>query len=146
MAKVSTYLNFSNQTEAAFLFYQSVFGGEFLGGIRRFGDMPPKEGMPPVDEATKNLVLHVCLPITGGFELMGSDAPEGMCPPVVKGNNVYINLEPDSREEADRLFNALSADGVIEMPMSDMFWGAYYGSFVDKFGIKWMVNFAPKMN
>jgi PhnB protein len=67
-----------------------------------------------------------------------------MCPPVVKGNNVYINLEPDSREEADRLFNDLSAGGVVEMPMGDMFWGAYFGSFVDKFGIKWMVNFAPK--
>ena len=140
MAKVSTYLNFPNQTEEAFIFYKSVFGGEFVGGIKRFGDMPPQEGMPPMSDEMKNLVLHVCLPITGGFMLMGSDAPEGMCPPVVKGNNVYINLQPDTKEEADRLFNALSAGGAIEMPMADMFWGDYFGSFVDKFGIKWMVT------
>ncbi|MBI5857285.1 MAG: VOC family protein [Sphingobacteriales bacterium] len=140
MARVSTYLNFSNNTEEAFNFYKSVFGTEFEGGINRFGDMPPQEGMPPVSDDIKSLVLHVALPITGGYMLMGSDAPEQMGFKVNMGNNVYINLEPDTREEADRLFNALSAGGAVEMPMADMFWGAYFGSFTDKFGIKWMVN------
>lgn len=140
MAKVSTYLNFPGNTEEAFNFYKTVFGTEFEGGINRFGEMPPMEGMPPVDDSIKNQVLHVSLPITGGYMLMGSDAPEQMGFSVKFGNNVYINLEPDTKEEADRLFEALSADGVIEMPMADMFWGAYFGSCKDKFGIKWMVN------
>jgi PhnB protein len=144
MARVSAYLNFANQAEAAFNFYKSVFGTEFEGGINRFGDMPPQEGMPPLSDEVKNLVLHVSLPITGGFMLMGSDAPEQMGFKVNMGNNVYINLEPDTKEEADRLFNALSAGGAVEMPMADMFWGAYFGSFTDKFGIKWMVNFSKK--
>jgi PhnB protein len=144
MARVSTYLNFTNQAEAAFNFYKSVFGTEFEGGINRFGDMPPQDGMPPLSDETKNLVLHVSLPITGGFMLMGSDAPEQMGFKVNMGNNVYINLEPDTKEEADRLFHALSAGGAVEMPMADMFWGAYFGSFTDKFGIKWMVNFSKK--
>lgn len=144
MAKVSTYLNFTNQTEQAFNFYKSVFGTEFEGGIHRFGDMPPQEGMPPVGEDIKNLVLHVSLPITGGYMLMGSDAPEQMCPKVVMGSNVYINLEPDTKQEADRLFSALSAGGQVEMPMSDMFWGAYWGSCKDKFGIKWMISVQSK--
>lgn len=145
MAKVSTYLNFTNQTEAAFNFYKTVFGTEFGGnGVNRFGDMPPQPGMPPMAEATKNLVLHVSLPILGGYMLMGSDAPPEMGFSVTMGNNVYINLEPDTKEEADRLFIALSADGQIEMPMTDMFWGAYWGSCKDKFGVKWMVNYVKK--
>ncbi len=144
MASVGTYLNFKDQTEAAFLFYQSIFGGEFEGGIRRFGDMPPQEGMPPLPEEAKNLVLHVCLPITGGYKLMGSDAPEQMGFTVNKGNNVYISLHLDSKEEADRLFKGISAGGVVEMPMTDMFWGAYFGSCIDQFGIKWMFNYENK--
>ncbi len=145
MARVGTYLNFTDKTEEAFNFYKSVFGTEFEGpGINRFGSMPPQEGMPPLSEKTKQLVLHVALPITGGHLLMGSDAPEEMGFKINTGNNVYINLEPDSRDEADRLFNALSAEGAIEMPMSDMFWGAYWGSCTDKFGIKWMVNYTNK--
>lgn len=144
MAKVSTYLNFTNQTEQAFNFYKSVFETEFEGGIRRFGDMPPQEGMPAVGDEIKNLVLHVSLPIIGGYMLMGSDAPEQMCSKIVTGNNFYINLEPDTKQEADRLFSALSAGGDVEMPMSDMFWGAYWGSCKDKFGIKWMISVQSK--
>lgn len=144
MASVGTYLNFKDQTEAAFLFYQSIFGGEFDGGIRRFGDMPPQDGMPPLPEEAKNLVLHVSLPITGGHKLMGSDAPEQMGFTINKGNNVYISLDVDSREEADRLFKGLSEGGVVEMAMTDMFWGAYWGSCVDQFGIKWMFNYDKK--
>jgi PhnB protein len=140
MARVSTYLNFPGQTEEVFLFYQSVFGGEFEGGIARFGEIPPSDNMPPVPESEKNLVMHIALPILGGHMLMGSDAPESMGFHVQSGNNIYINLEPDTREEAKRLFDKLSAGGKIEMPLDDMFWGAYYGSFKDKYGIHWSIN------
>ncbi|MFN8290928.1 MAG: VOC family protein [Chitinophagaceae bacterium] len=144
MTKAFIYLNFSNQTEEAFTFYKSVFGTEFEGGIHRFGDMPPQPGMPPLPEDAKNLVLHVSLPVSEGYKLMGSDAPEQMGFKVNKGNNMYISLDVDARQEADRLFNALSAGGTVEMPLSDMFWGAYWGSFADKFGVKWMINCQPK--
>jgi len=144
MARVSTYLNFPRCTEAAFLFYKSVFGGEFSGPVHRFGEMPPQPGMPPLAEADKNLVMHVELAITGGHVLMGTDAPESMGFKCAPGNNVYINLEPDTRAEADRLFAVLSPGGQVEMPMRDMFWGAYFGSFSDKFGVRWMINCATK--
>lgn len=143
MASAGTYLNFSNETEEAFNFYKSVFGGEFMGGISRFSDVPPSEDMPPLPEEEKNLVMHVSLPILGGYMLMGSDTPKAMGT-VNKGNNTYINLSPDSREETKRLFDALSEGGKIEMDLQDMFWGAYYGSFTDKYGIQWMVNFENK--
>ncbi len=144
MTRANVYLNFTNQTEEVFTFYQSVFGTEFEGGIRRFGDMPPQEGMPPLSDDIKNLVLHVSLPISEGYKLMGSDAPEQMGFTVTPGNNMYISLDVDTKEEADRLFGALSEGGKIEMPLTDMFWGAYWGSFADKFGVKWMINHAKK--
>jgi PhnB protein len=144
MATVSTYLNFSNKTEEAFNFYKSVFGGEFTGGISRFGDIPASEGMPPLPEADKSLVMHVVLPILGGHKLMGTDAPESMGFRVNFGNNVYINLEPDTRDETKRLFTALSSGGKIEQELQDMFWGDYYGSCADKYGVHWMVNCAEK--
>ncbi|MCA9551252.1 MAG: VOC family protein [Myxococcales bacterium] len=142
MAKVSTYLNFNGDTEAAFNFYKAVFGTDFAGPINRMGDIPPAPGMPQLSEAEQKLVMHVALPILGGHMLMGTDILESMGHTMTVGTNVNINLEPDSREEADRLFAALSAGGEVQMPMADMFWGAYYGSFTDKFGIRWMVNFA----
>jgi PhnB protein len=144
MAKVSTYLNFPNQTEEAFNFYKSVFGGEFIGGISRFGDIPPSPDMPPMAEVDKNLVMHIVLPILGGHHLMGTDAPESMGFRVHSGNNVYINLEPDTRAETKRLFDALSAGGKVEQELQDMFWGDYYGSCKDKFGVQWMFNCAEK--
>ena len=145
MAQVSTYLNFHRNTEEAFNFYRSIFGGEFSrGGIARFGDIPPSDGMPPIAEADKNLVMHIELPILGGHLLMGTDAPESMGFKVNEGNNVHINLEPDSRAETKRLFDALSAGGTITMELQDMFWGAYYGSCTDKFGINWMFNLPNK--
>lgn len=133
MAKVSTYLNFPNQTEEAFNFYKSVFGGEFIGGISRFGDIPPSPDMPPMAETDKNLVMHIVLPILGGHHLMGTDAPESMGFRVHYGNNVYINLEPDTRAETKRLFEALAAGGTVEQELQDIFWGDYYGSCKDKF-------------
>ena len=139
MATVSTYLNFTRTTEEVFNFYRSVFRTEFVGGISRFKDMPPQSGCPPLPEADKELVMHVALPTIGGHLLMGSDAPESMGYKVTPGNNVYINLQPDTRAEADRLFGELSAGGQVEMPMQDMFWGDYFGSFTDRFGVKWMI-------
>jgi PhnB protein len=144
MAKVSTYLNFPGNTEEAFGFYKSVFGGEFVGGIARFSDIPPAENMPPLRDADKNLVMHVSLPILGGHVLMGTDAPESMGFKVNFGNNVYINLEPDTRQETNRLFRALSEGGKVEMELQDMFWGDYYGSCSDKFGVQWMFNCTEK--
>lgn len=147
MARVSIYLNFSRNTEEIFNFYRSVFGGEFTsGGIARFRDIPPAEGMPPIAEADKDLVMHIELPILGGFILMGTDAPESMGFTVSKGNNVHINLEPDTRKETKRLFDALSAGGAVTMELQDMFWGAYYGSCTDKYGTQWMFNCTEKAN
>lgn len=140
MATTNIYLNFERETEEAFLFYQSVFGGAFEGGINRFGDMPAQEGMPPLAEEDTNLVMHVALPLLGGVTLMGTDAPASLGFSVRRGNGFYISLHPDTRAEADRLFAALSEGGHIEMPMQEMFWGAYYGSFSDKFGVGWMIN------
>jgi len=142
MSQTVTYLNFSRNTEEAFNFYKSVFGGDFVDGkINRFGEIPPQEGMPPIAEEDKNLVMHIALPILGGHLLMGTDAPESMGFKVNQGNNFYISLHPDSRSEADSLFTKLAEAGEVEMPMQDMFWGDYFGSLTDKFGIKWMVSF-----
>ena len=145
MSRVSTYLNFPRNTEEAFNFYKSLFGGEFSsGGIARFSGIPQSDGMPPFAEADNNLVIHVELPITGGHMLMGTDAPETMGFNVNFGNNVHINLEPDTRTETKKLFNSLSAGGNITMDLQDMFWGAYFGSCTDKFGVQWMFNCLEK--
>jgi len=144
MARVSTYLNFPRSTETAFLFYRSVFQTEFQGPIARFAEMPPDPNQPPVADADKDLVMHVELPILGGHVLMGTDAPESMGFTVTPGNNVYIMLEPDTRSETDRLFEALADGGEIEMPLQEMFWGDYFGSLADRFGIRWMFNCASK--
>lgn len=139
VAQTSTYLNFAGTTEAAFTFYKSVFGTEFVGPIARMGDAPPQEGQPPLSDADKNLVMNVMLPILGGHLLMGTDATESMGMTLNQGNNVYIALQPDTREEADALFASLSAGGKVEMPMADMFWGDYFGSLVDQYGVQWMI-------
>jgi len=145
MARVSTYLNFPRNTEEAFKFYQLVFGGEFTGGgIARFSDIPPMDGTPPLDEADKNLIMHIELLIMENHILMGTDAPETMGFNVNFGNNMHINIETDTREETKRLFDALSAGGNITMDLQDMFWGAYYGSCTDKFGVQWMFNCSQK--
>lgn len=144
MATVSTYLNFSNYTEDAFNFYKSVFKTEFAGQVMRFGDIPPQDGMPPMAEEDKKLIMHISLPILGGHLLMGTDAPESMGMTVNFGNNVHINLSPDTRKETKRLFDALADGGKITMDLQDMFWGDYYGSVTDKYGIQWMVNCTEK--
>jgi PhnB protein len=140
MARVSTYLNFPRSTEEAFTFYKSVFGTDYAAPVARFRDIPPQPGQPPLPEADQGLVMHVALPILGGHVLMGTDAPESMGFTVSPGNNVYINLEPDTRGETDRLFRALANGGTVEMPLQEMFWGGYFGSLADRFGIRWMFN------
>lgn len=144
MASVSTYLNFARETEEAFNFYKNVFGTEFIGEINRMGTVPPQPGQPAASEADKNLIMHIALPIYGGHVLHGTDAPESMGFKMNFGNNMYIMLEPDTKEEADQLFAALSEGGKVEMPMQDQFWGDYFGSFRDKFGTTWMINHTPK--
>jgi len=144
MSRVSTYLNFPRTTEQAFEFYKSVFGCEYTGPIRRFGDIPAAPGQPAMAEEDKNLVMHVELPILGGHVLMGTDAPESMGFKVTPGNNLYLNLEPDTRAEADMLFKALSKNGKIEQPLQEMFWGGYFGSVIDQFGVQWMLNCTSK--
>jgi len=145
MASTSTYLNFPRNTEEVFNFYKSVFGGEFSGGgIARFGDFPAPEGAPAIAEEDKKLIMHIELPILGGHILMGSDAPESFGFKVNQGNNVFILLDPDSKEETKRLFTELSEGGKVLMPLQDTFWGAYHGHAVDKYGIQWMFNFTAK--
>lgn len=146
MSSVSIYLNFARETEEAFSFYKGVFGGEFQGEIMRFRDVPSSEKMPPMPDEDLNLVMHVSLSILGGFLLMGSDAPQSMGFRVNHGNSVYINLQPDSRAETRRLFSALSAGGIVEQELQDMFWGDFYGSCRDRFGVQWMFNCAEKEN
>lgn len=143
MARVSTYLNFSRNTEEAFNFYKTVFGTEFISDIDRMGNAPEDPEHPMSDE-DKNLVMNVQLPILGGHVLMGTDAPESMGFQLVQGNNVYINLEPDTRAETDQLFAALSENGTVETPLQQMFWGDYFGSLTDQFGVKWMFNCPEK--
>ena len=139
MAIINSYLNFDGQCEEAFNFYKSVFGGEFVN-ISKFGEMPPQEGMPPLSDEQKNRVMHVSLPISADINLMGSDIIPGMHT-FVEGNNISLSINTHSREETEKLFNGLSADGNITMPLADTFWGAYFGMWTDKFGINWMVNY-----
>ena len=144
MASVSTYLNFSRNTEEAFNYYKSIFGGEFFGnGLMRYGDVP-ESACGPMAEEDKNLVMHVELRILGSHSLMGTDAPESMGMKLTFGNNSYINLQPDTRVETKELFDKLSAGGSVDMELQDMFWGDYFGSCKDKFGVQWMFNCGEK--
>ena len=138
MAAVNPYLIFNGDCEAAFNLYKAAFGGEFPY-IGKFGDMPPADGQPELPESDKDKIMHVSLPI-GATTLMGSDS-NSMSGDVKIGENVSISIATESRDEADNLFNILSADGVVKMPMQNTFWNAYFGMLIDKFGIHWMINF-----
>ncbi len=135
---INVYVNFAGNTEEAFNFYRSVFGGEFTRVVR-FKDMP-MEGVT-IPKADENRIMHIGLPIGKDNVLMASDALESLGQKLTQGNNFYISVHPESKEEADRIFNALSAGGTVEMPMADQPWGDYYGSLEDKFGVRWMVNY-----
>jgi PhnB protein len=136
--KIHPYLNFDGQTEEAMRFYERAIGGE-LTEFNRFGAMPAQPGFE-LPEEMKNRVMHVGLRLPGGQMIMASDTMEGMGPPHVVGTNSSISLHPSSREEADRIFQALGKGGEITMPMQDQFWGDYYGMLTDRFGVQWMVN------
>jgi PhnB protein len=139
MASINPYLIFNGNCEEAFLFYQSVFGGEFPY-VGKFKDMPPAEGNPVLSEEDGEKIMHVTLPISDGFVLMGSDS-NSASGEVAFGQNVSLSINAKSKEEADKLFNGLSDGGKVTMPMNQTFWGAYFGMFSDKFGVNWMVNF-----
>lgn len=133
--KINPYLNFAGNTEEAFNFYKSVFGGEFLN-VNRFGENPDEN----IPENLKDQIMHITLPI-GDSYLMGTDAPEEMGFKLNFGNNTYIMISPDSREQSKEIFDKLAEGGTIEMPLEDMFWGDYYGSLKDKYGVQWMINY-----
>lgn len=139
MPTINPYLNFQGNTEEAFTFYQSIFGGEFVGGIRRFSDTPEVSKLP---EHEQNKVMHIALPIGSTNMLMATDALESMNQKVDVGNNIYLSISTDSRDQADTFFEGLSQGGEIEMPMQDVFWGDYFGMLQDKFGIQWMISFS----
>jgi PhnB protein len=138
--KIHPYINFDNKAEEAFRFYEKALGGK-LTEIHRFGSMPQQEGFELTPEQ-KALVLHVGLELPDGQMIMASDMIAGMGPARVEGNNISISLHPGSKQEADRVFNALSQGGTITMPIADQFWGDYFGSLTDRFGINWMVNYS----
>ncbi len=142
MALINPHINFNGNAEEAFNFYKSVFGGEFAM-VMRLKDMESPEN--PVAEKDANKIMHIALPI-GKNVLMGNDVPESMGPVNENENRSKISVSAASREEADQLFNGLSAGGTVEVPIGDSPWGSYFGMFRDKFGIEWMVDFDPKYN
>ena len=137
MATINPYVNFNGNTEEAFNFYKSVFGGEFAM-IQHFKDTPESDRIP---EAEKDKIMHIALPIGKGNVLMRTDALESMGQHLKIGNNFSISVNTESKEEVDKLFNELSDGGKVEMPIGDTFWDSYFGMFTDKFGLKWMVSF-----
>jgi PhnB protein len=140
MAHINPHINFNGNAEEAFHFYKSVFGGEFAM-IMRLKDISSPEH--PVSENEANKIMHIALPI-GQNILMGNDVPESLGPVNENENRSKISVSAESREEADKLFNGLSAGGIIEVPIGDSPWGSYFGMFRDKYGIEWMVDFDPK--
>lgn len=139
MALINPYLNYNGNAEEAFNFYKSVFGGEFAK-VMRFKDMQHPEF--PVEESEANKIMHIALPI-GNNILMANDVPESMGKTNENENRSKISISAESREEADKLFNGLSAGGQVEFPIADSPWGSYFGMFRDKYGIEWMVDFDP---
>ena len=138
MAQINPYINFAGNTEEAFNFYKSVFGGEFEM-LQRFGDTPGCDGME-VSDADKHKIMHVALPIKNDHVLMGHDALKSTGRRINFGDNFSIAVHAESREEAEMIFEQLAAGGEVTMPLADAFWGAYYGTCVDKFGVNWMVD------
>lgn len=140
MTRLHPYLNFAGNAEEAFNVYRSVFGGEF-SSLVRFKDFPIEGVTVPKEDEDK--IMHIGLPVGEDEILMASDTLKSLGQELVQGNNVYISVHPASREEADRIFNALSEGGDVEMPIADQAWGDYYGSLKDRFGVMWMVNYSP---
>ena len=142
MARVNTYLNFQGQTEEALTFYAKTFGTE-ISMLSRYSDMPAM-GPAELPAEERDLVMHAQLPIIAGHVLMATDMLRSMSQETRIGNNTTLCLEVDSREEADRLYDALSGGGSEGAPMADMPWGAYWGVTLDRYGIRWMVSHTPE--
>ena len=140
MALINPHVNFNGNAEEAFNFYKSVFGGEFAK-IIRFKDFSSPEF--PVSENEANKIMHIALPIGNNF-LMGNDVPQFMGLTNENENRSKISISAESKEEAIRLFDKLSQDGNIEIPIADNNEESCFGMFRDKFGIEWMVNFEKK--
>jgi PhnB protein len=138
MASVSIYLSFMGKAEEAFNHYKKAFGTEFAGPVMRFKDTPQGDGTS-LSEADQNKIAHMALPITGGILIMATDMLESAGQKLVEGNNFTISLSPDSKEEADKLYNVLAEGGTGQVPPHDEFWG-YWGTCRDRFGIAWMFN------
>ena len=135
--KLNPYLNFEGNAKEALTFYQSVFGGELT--FLSMSESPDADKLP---EHERDYALHVSIPIGDEQMIMASDCLKSRGDQLTKGNNNYISVAPDSREEAKRIFDALSQGGDVEMTLQDMFWGDYFGSFTDKFGVCWMINYS----
>ncbi len=142
MALINPYINFNGNAEEAFHFYKSVFGGEFAM-VKRFKEMSTPENAFSEQEANK--IMHIALPI-GKSVLMGNDVPESMGKVNENENRSKIAVSAESKEEADKIFNQLSAGGIIEFPIADSSWGSYFGMFRDKYGIEWTIDFDPKFS
>jgi PhnB protein len=140
MPTINPYLNFPGNTEEAFTFYKSIFGGEFVI-VQRFKDTPEAGTVP---ENLKEKIMHIALPIGKGNILMATDALEPMGHKVTAGTNFHLSVSTDSEEETNKLFNALAAGGKVTVPLAKMFWGDYFGMCTDKFGIQWMVNYSQR--
>ena len=143
MASINPYIHFNGNAEEAFTFYKSVFGGEFAR-IVRFKDLA--SAGHPISEKEQNKIMHIVLPIGKSSILMGSDTPEFMGRHNENENRSKISVSAESKEEADKIFNGLSAGGNVEMPIGDSPWGSYFGMFRDKYGIEWMIDFPAKRN
>ena len=143
MARVSTWFHFAGNAEEAFLFYKSVFQTEFVGSIKRFGDLPCQPGQPPLSAKEAAMVMHIALPILGGHVIIGNDAPAHLGQRI-QGNNVTMNLETDSRAEIDRLFAALKEGGTVEWAPAEMPCGDCWGSLIDRYGNEWMFSCTAK--
>jgi len=139
MASVSIYLNFNGNAEEAFNLYKKVFGTEFSAPPMRMGDAPPRPGAPELSDADKKKIMHMAMPILSGIQIMATDMLESMGQKLVEGNNFTISLNPDTKEEADRMFKQLSEGGADAVAPHDEFWG-YWGTCKDRFGIRWMFN------
>jgi len=135
--KIHPYLNFPGTAEQAMKFYEKCLGGKLLE-VHRFGSMPGSDKLP---ESVRNRVMHVTLELPEGVKIMASDTMDGMGPPYVAGTNMTVSIHPTSKAEADRVFAALAEGSQVTMELADQFWGDYFGSLTDRFGIQWMVNF-----
>ncbi|QQS36040.1 MAG: VOC family protein [Ignavibacteriales bacterium] len=141
MKSINPYLNFEGNTEEAFNFYKKVFGGDFLGGVYRFKDTPGTENL---SNSEKEKIMHVALPMGTSNMIMATDALDSMGHKLTFGNNFYISIDAESKDEADKLYKGLSEGGKVESPMKDEFWGSYFGMITDKFGVQWMISYSTQ--